>query len=79
MDAIRIEIEDNGKGIAQKDLPKIFERFYRIDKSHSKKSGGTGLGLSIVKHAVKYHHGTIAVESEPGKGTSITVTLKKQI
>ena len=52
--------------------------FYRVDKSHSRKSGGTGLGMSIVKHAVKYHHGTINIDSEIGKGTRITVTLEKE-
>ena len=56
-------------------MPEIFERFYRVDKSHSKSSGGTGLGLSIVKHAVQYHHGKIELTSAPGKGTSITVSF----
>ena len=78
-DQVHLCVTDTGIGIPQEHKSKIFERFYRIDKSHSKKSGGTGLGLSIVKHAVKYHHGTVTVESEPGKGTSISVTLKKQI
>lgn len=68
-----------GIGIAQEHLPQIFDRFYRVDKSHSRKSGGTGLGMSIVKHAVKYHHGTINIDSDIGKGTRITVTLKKII
>ena len=53
----------------------MFERFYRVDKSHSKASGGTGLGLSIVKHAVQYHHGKIDLQSTPGKGTTIRVLL----
>ena len=68
-----------GIGIAQEHLPHIFDRFYRVDKSHSRKSGRTGLGMSIVKHAVKYHHGTINIDSDIGKGTRITVTLKKII
>ena len=62
-------------GIAPEHQSRIFERFYRVDKSHSKASGGTGLGLSIVKHAVQFHHGRIALESAPGKGTTIRVTL----
>lgn len=70
---ICLKVEDTGIGIALEDQEKIFERFYRVDKSHSKQSGGTGLGLSIVKHAVQYHHGKILVESELGKGTAISV------
>ncbi|MBQ4128156.1 MAG: two-component sensor histidine kinase [Ruminococcus sp.] len=72
-------VSDTGIGISQEHLPHIFDRFYRVDKSHSRKSGGTGLGMSIVKHAVKYHHGTINIDSKIGKGTHITVTLKKRI
>ena len=70
---VQISVSDNGIGIAPEHQDKVFERFYRVDKSHSKQSGGTGLGLSIVKHAVQYHHGKIVVESEPNKGTTITV------
>lgn len=70
-------VSDTGIGIDSKHHDKIFERFYCVDKSHSKQSGGTGLGLSIVKHAVTYHHGEITVESEPGNGTKITVTFPK--
>lgn len=76
---VRLCVSDTGIGIAQEHLPHIFDRFYRVDKSHSRKSGGTGLGMSIVKHAVKYHHGTINIDSDIGKGTRITVTLKKKI
>ena len=74
-----LEVEDGGIGIGKEHHEKIFERFYRVDKSHSKKSGGTGLGLSIVKNAVKYHQGTIDIESELEKGTKITVKFNKFI
>ena len=64
-----------GIGIAPEHQARVFERFYRVDKSHSKASGGTGLGLSIVKHAVQYHHGRIELESTPGTGTTIRVVF----
>ena len=66
-------VQDTGIGISSEYHDKVFERFYRVDKSHSKQSGGTGLGLSIVKHAVQYHHGKIIVESELNKGTTVSV------
>lgn len=72
-DGVQLCVEDTGIGIPLEHQDKVFERFYRVDKSHSKKSGGTGLGLSIVKHAVLYHHGKISLESEIGKGTLITI------
>lgn len=72
-DSVKISVSDNGIGIPPEHQDKIFERFYRVDKSHSKQSGGTGLGLSIVKHAVQYHHGKVILESEPGQGTTISV------
>ena len=72
---VEIRVKDNGIGIPGEDQSRVFERFYRVDKSHSKSSGGTGLGLSIVKHAVQYHHGKIELTSAPGKGTSITVSF----
>ena len=72
-----ITVADTGIGIAPEHQGRVFERFYRVDKSHSKASGGTGLGLSIVKHAVQYHHGRIELESTPGTGTTIRVVFPK--
>lgn len=72
---IFIEVSDNGIGIPKDCQNRIFERFYRVDKSHSKQIGGTGLGLAIVKHVVEYHEGNIKIDSDVGKGTKILVTL----
>ena len=66
-----IRIKDNGIGIPHADQSRIFERFYRVDKSHSKEVGGTGLGLSIVKHGMLQHGGEITLDSTPGSGTEI--------
>lgn len=74
---IILKVKDTGIGIPQEHQERVFERFYRVDKSHSKEIGGTGLGLSIVKHGVMYHGGEISMDSEPGKGTEITVIFKK--
>ncbi|WP_127494957.1 two-component system histidine kinase PnpS [Paenibacillus glycanilyticus] len=74
-DHIRIQISDTGIGIPKKDLPRIFERFYRVDKARSRSSGGTGLGLSIVKHLVELHKGTIAVTSAVGVGSTFVIEL----
>ena len=76
-DSTLLTVRDTGIGIPAAEQSRVFERFYRVDKSHSRAIGGTGLGLSIVKHAVACHHGTIRLESEPGKGTVITVTFPK--
>ncbi len=74
---VMLTVSDNGIGIAPEHHARIFERFYRVDKSHSKMSGGTGLGLSIVKHSVQYHGGKISLQSEIDKGTTVKVTLPK--
>ena len=74
---VQISIEDNGIGIKKEEQERIFERFYRVDKSHSKKTGGTGLGLSIVKHGAILHDARIEIDSEPERGTKIILILKK--
>lgn len=74
---IQLTVRDTGIGIPQSEQSRIFERFYRVDKSHSKSIGGTGLGLSIVKHAAVYHHAEIKLKSELSKGTSITIIFNK--
>jgi signal transduction histidine kinase len=73
--AVTLSVIDSGIGIPAADLPRIFERFYRVDKARSRSQGGTGLGLAIVKHLVEKHGGHVRVESEAGHGTTFTITL----
>lgn len=75
---VTVSVSDTGIGIGTADRERVFERFYRADKSHSKEIGGTGLGLSIVKHGVLFHKGRVELESEPGVGTTITFVLPKK-
>jgi two-component system phosphate regulon sensor histidine kinase PhoR len=72
---LRISVHDEGCGIAPEHLPRLFERFYRVDKGRSRVQGGTGLGLSIVKHIVQAHQGTVSVASTPGAGSTFTLRL----
>jgi two-component system phosphate regulon sensor histidine kinase PhoR len=74
---ILVEVADNGNGISTIHLPRLFERFYRVDKSRSRNEGGTGLGLAIVKHIIEAHRQTINVRSTVNVGTTFSFTLKK--
>ena len=76
---IVISVVDNGIGIAPKDIPRLTERFYRVDKSRSRDTGGTGLGLAIVKHALLHHNARLKIESSLGKGSTFTITLPAAI
>ena len=72
---VRIMVEDDGVGIPQEDVPRLFERFYRVDKARSREAGGTGLGLAIAKEIVQQHEGRITLASEYGKGTTVSIIL----
>ena len=76
-DLVRVFVRDTGIGIPEKDLPRLFERFYRVDEARSRERGGTGLGLSIVKHIVQAHGGSVQVQSTPGEGAEFSFTLQK--
>ena len=72
---LKVDVADRGPGIAKEHLPRLTERFYRVDSARSRNSGGTGLGLAIVKHIVERHRGTLEIASEPGSGTTVSVRL----
>lgn len=76
-ETVTIEVQDSGIGIAEKELVRIFERFYRVDRARSRDMGGTGLGLSIVKNLTQAFGGTVGVESQLGKGSTFRITLRR--
>ena len=77
MDSVRLRVIDQGEGIAEEHLPRLTQRFYRVDSGRSRAMGGTGLGLAIVKHIVERHRGRLDIASSPGVGTTVTVALPR--
>jgi two-component system phosphate regulon sensor histidine kinase PhoR len=77
-DTVTVEVADNGPGISQEHLDRLFERFYRVDKARSREQGGTGLGLAIVKHILEAHKQSVTVQSSVGIGTTFAFTLRKK-
>ncbi len=73
--SVELSVSDEGPGIPEEDLSRVFERFYRVDKSRARDPGGTGLGLAIVKHLIELHHGSVRAENRPEGGTRVTITL----
>jgi two-component system phosphate regulon sensor histidine kinase PhoR len=76
---VRLSVIDQGEGIAPEHLPRLTERFYRVDAGRSRAAGGTGLGLAIVKHIVGRHRGRLEIKSKPGEGTAVEVTLPRAV
>ena len=76
---VTLAVKDTGIGIPKGQQDRVFERFYRVDKSHSRRVGGTGLGLSIVKHGAQYHNALISLESEPDVGTTIAIVFPRNM
>ena len=74
-----VTVSDTGIGIPKEHLDRVFERFYRVDKSHSRKIGGTGLGLSIVKHGAAVHNASVTLKSKEGEGTTVTVVFNSKV
>ena len=77
-DRVLVEVKDNGIGIAEENIPRVFERFFRVDKSRSREQGGTGLGLAIVKHILEAHGERIMLRSKLGEGSAFSFTLSKK-
>jgi two-component system phosphate regulon sensor histidine kinase PhoR len=75
--AAQVSVTDHGPGVAAEHVPRLTERFYRVDAESSRKKKGTGLGLAIVKHIVSRHHGMLSIKSQPGQGTRVDVLLRK--